>query len=179
MNPNELSIDTYKQQFQTGARSYLFYFQPVFPSGISVPQNPEARFLVKTTSLPMSSVEEMITPWQGFDYKTGGKRMYNDLTVTFNVDLNANIRKAFLAWQDMILDPQTNHHAYPEQYFTEQDLVLLGLEFTPILSYKLHFAWPGEVGDLALDYSQTAEIASFDVTFKYTYFTWSDTPAGG
>jgi hypothetical protein len=177
---NEFSIDTYKQQFETGARSYMFYFEPQFPRDLGVTlDKPNARFLVKTATLPSSSVEEMITPWQGFDYKTGGKRMYNDLMCTFNVDLNANVRKAFLKWQDMILDPQTNKHAYPSQYFTVQNLVLLGLQFEPILTYKLHFAWPGEVGDLQLDYAQTTEIASFDVTFKYTYFTWSDRPVGG
>jgi len=176
--PNEYSIDTFKQNFQTGARPYMFYFQPQFPSILKTRIVPDARFLVKTASLPSSSVEEILTPWQGFDYKTSGKRTYNDLTVTFNVDLKANVRKAFLEWQDLMLDPETNKHALPDDYFTNQDIVLLGLQFEPILAYKLHYAWPGEIGELALDYNAGGEFASFDITWKYVYFTWSDTPGG-
>jgi hypothetical protein len=122
----------------------------------------------------MSSFEEILTGWQGFDYKTAGKRIYNPFVVTFNTDLEAKIRKAFLAWQNLILNPETNHHALPEAYMKEQSINLLGLDFETILRYKLQFAWPMEVGDLALDYMNTTDFAQFDVTFNYTYLLYDD-----
>ncbi|MFA5025026.1 MAG: hypothetical protein WC503_00765 [Candidatus Shapirobacteria bacterium] len=170
-NANELNIDAFKSNFETGARAYLFYFEPNFPAEISLV--PNARFLVKTANLPSSTIDENITQWQGFDYKTAGKRTYNNLTCTFNVDVNAYIRKAFLAWQDFILNPKTNKHAMPSEYFREQSLYLLNPKtFTTSLVYNLQFAWPSEVGDLQLDMSQTTDFATFDVTFSYTYFTY-------
>jgi len=179
------NIDSFKQNFETGARAYLFEYSPTFPTGtggfttgltsilgggVSSIGDTNAMYLVKTAVLPSSSFEEILTPWQGFDYKSPGKRNYNNFTVTFNVDRYANIRKAFLAWQDLMLDPKTNSHALPSAVFKDQTIHLLGLDLTYILTYTLKHAWPMEVGDLQLDYSQTGDFATFDVTFSYTYF---------
>jgi len=176
MNAAELNIDAFKAKFETGARPYLFYFEPSFPSGLGIPINPQPRFLVRSTALPTSSVEPIVTPWQGFDYVSGGKRSFGDFTVSFNVDLQANVRKQFLRWHDLILDPKTNKHAYPSEYFKDQIVVQLGLDFTSIMSYKLWYAWPSDIGAQALDYGATGDMANFDVTFRYTYFTWSTEP---
>lgn len=171
-NASELNIESFKSHFETGARAYLFYFEPQFPATVSTMSN--IRFLVKTANLPSSTIDENITQWQGFDYKTAGKRTYNNLTCTFNVDVNANIRKIFLGWQDLILNPITNRHAMPSEYFKEQSLYLLNpKDFSISLVYKLQFAWPSEVGDLQLDMSQTTDFATFDCTFSYTYFTYA------
>lgn len=171
-NASELNIDAFKTQFETGARSYLFYFEPNFPAGVPTLNN--ARFLVKTANMPSSTIDENVTQWQGFDYKTAGKRTYNNLTCTFNVDIYANIRKSFLMWQDLILNPINNRHAMPSQYFKEQSLYLLNpKDFTTALVYTLNFAWPSNVGDLQLDMSQTTDFATFDVEFTYTYFTYA------
>lgn len=173
-NASELNIDAFKSNFETGARAYLFYFEPNFPTFPGAVTFPNARFLVKTANLPSSTIEENITNWQGFDYKTAGKRTYNNLSVTFNVDVNAYIRKQFLAWQDWILNPKTNKHAMPSEYFKEQSLYLLNPKtFITSLVYNLQFAWPSNVGDLQLDMSQTSDFATMDVEFSYTYFTYA------
>lgn len=182
MNSKELSIDTFKSKFETGARPYLFYFEPVFPKKLpgigTIVDSP--RFLVKSTGLPTSTVQDLVTPWQGFDYVQAGKRSFGDFTVSFHVDLKANLRKQFLAWHDLILDPKTNVHAYPSEYFVDQNVVLLGLDFTSILSYHLWYAYPSNIGAITLDYGGAGgDMASFDVTWKYTYYTWSEAPDTG
>ena len=178
MNTKEISIDSFKSKFETGARPYLFYFEPFFPKGLpGVSTGVDSpRFLVRSTGLPSSTIEELRTPWQGFDYIQGGKRSFGDFTVSFHVDLKASLRKQFLAWHDLILDPKTNVHAYPSEYFVDQYVVLLGLDFQPILSYRLWYAFPSDIGAVTLDYGAAGDMANFDVTFKYTYHTWSDDP---
>jgi hypothetical protein len=180
MNAAEMNIDTFKTKFKTGARPYLFYFEPHFPTtlggNVGTQMDPNPRFLVRSSALPTSAIEEIRTPWQGFDYIQGGKRTYGDLTVSFHVDLKATIRKFFLAWHDKILDPKTNIHAFPDEYMKDQTITLLGLDFQPILSYHLWYAFPSDVGQVALDYGSAGDMANFDVTFKYTYFTWSQDP---
>ena len=163
-------IETFRNVFETGARSYLFYVVPSFPSGITV--TPEASYLVKTASLPTSNFEELIASWQGFDYKAAGKRTYDTWSVTFNVDIKATVRKAFVSWMDMILNPANNRQTMPTTYMRDQTISLLGIDFQPIMTYKLVAAWPSQVGEVTLDYADSA-FASFDVTFTYLYYKTS------
>jgi hypothetical protein len=169
-----MSIDDFKTNFQTGARSYLFYCKPIFPSitGLLYPsgQIENTKFLVRSTQLPSVSLEEQATSWQGFEYKTAGKYTYDNWTISFNVDAYANIRNNYALWCKYILDPATNKHAYPNQYFVDQEIELLGLDFVPIAKYTLKYAFPSQVGDVNLDYTNT-DFAQFDVTYSYTYFT--------
>ncbi len=167
--PVGLDIKTFKGVFETGARSYLFYMQPNIPNSIAAGNLPI--YLVKATSLPSSNFDDITASWQGFDYKTAGKRTFDTWNVTFNVDINATIRKAFAEWQRSILDPLTNIHGMPTTYLQDQTVALIGLNFsaTPI-TYTLIGAYPSSVAEVALDYTDS-NFATFDVTFTYQYFT--------
>jgi hypothetical protein len=172
-----LDVETFRKRFETGARTYLFYMEPQFPSSVLAGgmSSNDATFLVKSTSLPSSSFEELVASWQGFDYKAAGKRTYDNWTVSFNVDWQANIRNTFVNWMDIILDPKKNEPALPTTYMKEQKIHLLGLDtFTPAITYTLKACWPSQVGEITLDYADSA-YASFDVTFTYLYYTTGDT----
>jgi hypothetical protein len=165
-----LNIDVFKDKFKTGARSYLFYIVPSFPAGLTQNVQEDAKFLVRSSSLPSSNFDEMITSWQGFDFKTAGKRNYDQWTVSFTVDKDAKIRAAFANWMDLILDPLTNRHAYPDEYMVPvQTVTLIGLDLTDLMAYNLYYAWPSSVGEVSLDYANS-DFAMFDVTYSYVYF---------
>ena len=165
----ELNIKGFLSKFKTAARSYLFYMEPRIPGGVEGVEN-QGVYLVKSTSLPSSNFDDITASWQGFDFKTPGKRIYDTWNVSFNVDLNANIRKAFAAWQNRILDPAFNQTSLPETYMMDQKVVLLGINLQPIMSYTMVQAYPSAVAEIALDYTDS-NFASFDVTFTYQYFT--------
>lgn len=168
-----MNIDTFISKFKTGARSYLFYMEPKFQGNTSL-ASVDARYLVKSTSLPTSSFEELTASWQGFDYKAAGKRSYDNWTVSFNVDYGAKIRTAYIDWMNLILDPRTNKPSLPSEYMADQVVSLLSVEnFEPVLTYNLWRAWPSQVGEVTLDYADSA-YATFDVTFTYLYFTSTD-----
>jgi hypothetical protein len=170
--PAELNIDTFKAQFQTGARAYLFYMEPSFPAAVGGDMtNPAGRFLVRSTSLPASKVASIPTPWQGFDFKSAGKRTYDAWEVTYVVDRRILMREKFLKWHDLVLDPATNKHALPDVYFKDQRVVMLNMETMQGASkYTLKYAYPEDVGAVALDYGSTEGFATFTVTWAYTYF---------
>ena len=92
MSPR-FDIDSYKAAFQGGARQYLFYYKPNFPTGIDGANTEIATFLVRATTLPETTTEEIMLNWQGFDFKVAGKYTYTDWTVTFNVDVHNKIQK--------------------------------------------------------------------------------------
>ena len=173
------NLDQFKAKFKGGARSYLFLYKPIFPGGVGDITSEDAQYLVRTATLPETTLEEIIVNWQGYDWKLPGKYTYTDFTVTFNVDVKAKIRFAWEKWMTLIHDPETNVHALPEEFLVDQHITLLGYDGNPIMSYKLLHAWPKMIGPITLDYA-AAEVAQFDVTLTYAYHTTSvATPGSG
>ena len=171
--PN-FDIESFKSNFEGGAKSYLFYFLPRFPAidkfGLD---GDKVTYLVKSTTLPENTLEEILTNWQGADYKMAGKYTYADFTITFNVDKDAKILKLFHSWQDLIHNPVTNVHSVPSIYMVDQQrLQLLDNDGNAAVTYILHHTWPKSIGPVTLDYA-TNEIATVEITFTYQYHTIS------
>lgn len=157
-------LNSFKTNFKGGARSYLFIYQPNLPE-----DNQEAKYLVKSTTLPETTVEEIIVNWQGADFKMAGKQTFADWTITFNGDKLYKLRKQFETWMKSIMDVDNEiKYGEPTDYFSDQTLQLLDYDGSEIDSLTLYDAWPKTVGAVTLDYS-SQEVAQFDVTFTYQY----------
>jgi hypothetical protein len=64
------NIEAFKARFGDGAKSSLFYYQPQWPGALAASVNQEdAIYLVKTATLPSTTLEEVSLNWQGFDWK--------------------------------------------------------------------------------------------------------------
>lgn len=173
------NIEAFKARFGDGAKSSLFYYQPQWPGALDADTGQEdAIYLVKTAQMPSTALEEVTLNWQGFDWKFAGKHTYTDVVITFNVDLNATIRSTFEKWSNLVHDPVTNFYSVHSQYMMDQILQMIGFEGQVILEFILHDAWPKEVAQIAMDYSST-EVATFDVTFSYSYHEVSFNETGG
>lgn len=126
-------------------------------------------YLIKSTNLPQSEIEEVTTHWIGQQYKMAARRNTGDWTVTFVVDNDGLILKRFWDWQNIIHNPEANIYGKPISYMADQEIHLLGFDTgETICVYKLFGAWPKTIGQVTLDYG-TNDIASFDVTFSYQY----------
>jgi len=173
------NIEQYKARFGDGAKSSLFYFTPNWPAGLTNFVSPEnAMYLVRSATLPSTARDEATLNWQGFDYKYPTKSTYGDVTVSFNVDINAYIRLQFEQWMNLIHNPVDNTYALSFEYMATQTLQMVGYAGSNILQFTLHHAWPKDVAQISMDYS-TSEVANFDVTFSYQYHTLSQSETGG
>lgn len=173
------NIEAFKARFGDGAKASLFYYQPQWPGNLQADVNQEdAIYLVKTAQLPSTALEEVTLNWQGFDWKFPGKHTYTDVVVTFNVDLDAKIRNTFESWSNLCHNPVTNFYQTHDVYMADQRLQMIGYEGQVILEFTLHDAWPKEVSQITMDYAST-EVATFDVTFTYSYHELSFTETGG
>lgn len=178
----EFSIDNFITEFQGGAKSFLFVWEPQIlnADGNSIDEQSKRkrRYLVRSSSFPASNVEEIIVEMQGLDFKMGGKRTYEDWNLQFNVDVDGKIRKEFEEWMQGIhkVTDKENKHFYLDHYSSTQTFKMLksdGSFSDPLLEIKLYNAWPKSIGPIALDYS-SIDFAQFDVTFSYQYHTISD-----
>lgn len=162
------NIDSFKANFQNAARQNLFYIYLDIPD--SVLGTDKTVYLVRASGLPESTIDQIEIPWQGQSFKFGSSHTYSDWNVTFAVDIDAQIRKDFITWQELVHNPTSNEHGTPSDYMRTQRAVLLDGSGSPIMEYKLFNAWPSTVSEITLDYS-AKEYAQFDVTFTYTYHT--------
>ncbi|MFA5196796.1 MAG: phage tail protein [Bacteroidales bacterium] len=163
-----IDIDSYRANFNGGAKAFMFYYKPIFPGEVTAVDTEKSTYLVRSTTLPETTIEEITTNWQGFDYRFAGKYTYSDWTVTFNCDSKSDVHVAFGDWMRMIHDPTSNIYTEPNTYMVEQELHLLGVDGLPIQKYKLYGAWPKSIGPITLDYA-TNDVCTFDITFSYVY----------
>lgn len=170
MSVASFDITSFKAQFEGGARSYLFYWVPDWPSAVSTKtfgsQATDAGILVRSTTLPGDNVEEIMVNWQGADLKMPGKRVMGDWTVTLNTDRKADLRRAFNEWMIGLHNLKTGD--YGRDYCADQTLEMLDYEGNTIRTVKIADAWVKSVGPIELDYS-AQDIAMFDVTFSYLH----------
>ena len=181
-------IDSYKTKFVDGARAYLFFAMFTFPPGIDEPvvysnvvmssllsplgygaKDNVVPYMVKSTSIPDSTFEELIIPYPGLPYKMAGTRTYGDWTVSFNVDNEGVLLRKFHNWHDWIYEPSNNYQTGADFYMVDQNLFLLDGTGNATHKIQLVQAWPKSLGAVGLDYSST-DIATIDVSFSYQYY---------
>lgn len=173
------NIEAFKAKFGDGAKTSLFYFQPQWPPSLQADvTQQDAIYLVKTAQMPSTALEEVTLNWQGFDWKFPGKHTYTDIVITFNVDLKAKIRNTFENWSNLCHDPKTNFYTVHSIYMADQRMQMVGYEGEVILEFTIHDAWPKEISQITMDYAST-EVATFDVTFTYSYHELQFTETGG
>lgn len=166
-------ISSFKQAMTNYARPYLFYAQVQFPESIPQGAGDATKFstiLAQSTTLPQSSIDEIVVPWQGQDYKMGSTHTFADFDITFRLDGGDLLRKSFIEWTKLIHDPKTNFQNSPGVYYGGVKLEHLNGKGDPVMTYVLRDAWPKVVGQLNLDYNSKTAVAEFTVTFSYQYF---------
>ena len=188
----QLDVDTYRTKFLGGTRQYLFLALFQFPDDEtynSTPGNATSAldflspfgynagmnvfpYLVKSTSIPEATIEEIQIPYPGRTYKMAGQKSYGDWTISFNVDEKAEVLNKFTSWQNNIYDAESNMASSPIDYMLDQQLFLLNGNGESTKTRSLFDAWPKSIGSVALDYS-SADIATVDITFSYQYYTMS------
>jgi hypothetical protein len=177
--PVRFTIDGFKANFRDGQRSNLWYFLPNFPATVVQGDmtNDRAVYLVKTGSIPGSSLEEIPLSWQGFDFNIAGKHTYEAINITFNTDYKALVRLNFEEWIKLIHNPVTNNYALMSDYMVDQRIQLLDYTGEPVLEYILHDAWPQAIAQATMDYAAN-EITMWEITFRYSYYEVTDQPTG-
>lgn len=172
MAKSGFNLDEFMAANADYARGYTFYIS-VHGSFMNTEQQ---KFLVKSSTLPASTIPQAEVNWQGNAYKIGTTQEFAEFTITYSVDINDDIRLRYEDWMKYIHDPKTNVHGDPTQYMVGIDLEHIShANGATLMTYQLVGAWPSNITEMALDYA-SKETATFDVTFTYQYHT---TRSGG
>lgn len=164
-----MSVSNFISNFKSGFRPTRFRVQLTYPAASGIP-NVLDEFVVTTASLPESSVGTATVSYQGRDIKMIGERgEFADWQVTVLCDTDFSHRDALLTWLNNMSSHEGNiaeiDPTNPNTYMANLYVTALGLDDTELKTVTIQYAFPTNVGEISLDYSNKNAIATFPVTF--------------
>ena len=168
-------VTDFINEAQDGARPSLFLAQINFP--VSVPGGIEARdrsrFLLKSTSIPASTLGMIELPYMGRKIKLAGDRTFEDWSTTIINDEKFSVRAAIEAWSDSINGLQSNTPSFNQSigYRTTGLVTQYSARGNPIRTYTFHNIWPSALAAIELAWETESTIEEFECTWTYDYYT--------
>jgi len=170
-----MNIENFKSALRTGGvRPALFRVQGNI-GRTSLPD--QVGFLVKTASLPASTIGEIAVPYRGREIKLPGKRTYESWDITILSDGEFNLRNAFERWMNDLNDTVENtaseQHNLNNVLFPTWSIDQLDRTGSPIKTYTFLHCWPTSISSIETTYDNET-LAEFTVTLAYSYFVSND-----
>lgn len=155
-----------------GAKGSLFQVQITNPvTGVADIKVP---FMVQATQIPESTLGVIEVPYFGRKIKLAGDRTFAQWTVTVINDEDFLIRDAMEQWSAAINSHQGNLRglasASPSQYKAQAQVIQYSKTGIPLRTYQFNGIYPSSIGQIALDWSTTDAIETFEVTFEMDYW---------
>ena len=175
----DFSVTNFKAGLKHGgARPSLFSVEFQYPLPLRTPSPPLAKFLVKATTIPASTIGSYDVFYHGKTIKVAGDRSFDTWDTTIINDEDFCIRNTLEKWMAAISDHSLNTR--DKDKFPPNDKVEGGnasykstLKVTQfskggeeLRTYKFIGAWPSVLSTINLDWG-TQEIEEFTCTWLY------------
>ena len=171
----DFSISKFKTNLkQGGARPSLFNVEFQYPSGITTPPT-KAEFLVKSTTIPASTIGSYDVFYHGKAIHVAGDRTFDTWVTTIFNDEDFGIRNTLENWMGSISNHKLNTRNKKVFNTSEGDVAkykstLKVKQFSkagePLRTYRFIGAWPSAISAIPLDWA-TQEIEEFTCTWMY------------
>lgn len=161
-----------------GARPNLFNVLLTFPA-IAVQGIDAARklqFMIRTASLPPSTLGVIPLPFQGRSLPIAGDRVFEPWEISVLNDTDFLIRDAFETWSNAINEHESNLGIpAPADYMVDAEVQQLGRNNTVLKTYQLDGIWPSNVGAIELSQDANDTVEVFPVTLQLVQWTSNTT----
>ena len=184
----DFNVDKFKANLpKGGARPSLFRVIFSYPTGISKPTPPDqASFLVKTATIPASTVGSFDVFYHGKAIHVAGDRTFDTWDTTIINDEDFGIRNTLESWMAAISDHKLNTRDKEVFNTSEGDVAKykstlkvqqFGRNGTTLRTYIFTGAWPSALSTINLDWSTASEIEEFTCTWVYDSWNVAENPA--
>lgn len=163
-----------------GARNNQFRVELSFPNFVPLGAlaGQRTQFLCHAASLPGSVISEIPVPFRGRTMYVSGEREFQPWTISIYNDTTFGIRNALEFWSNGIQNlTSTDGITNPSEYQIDMAVHQLDRGGATLKTYKFNDAWPIDVSPIQLSYEQANSIETFDVTFRYNF--WSSNTSEG
>ena len=166
---------------QGGARSSLFNVEFQYPSTLTTRPNPpnQAGFLVKATTIPVSTIGSYDVYYHGKAIKVAGDRSFDTWDTTIINDEDFGIRNTLEKWMAAISDHSLNTRnkeifntaeGKEAKYKSTMRVTQFSKAGNVLRTYRFKGAWPSSLSTINLDWG-TQDIEEYTCT--WTYDSWS------
>ncbi len=166
---------------QGGARSSLFNVEFQYPRTLTARPNPpnQAGFLVKATTIPVSTIGSYDVYYHGKAIKVAGDRSFDTWDTTIINDEDFGIRNTLEKWMAAISDHSLNTRnkeifntaeGKEAKYKSTMRVTQFGKAGNVLRTYRFKGAWPSSLSTINLDWG-TQDIEEYTCT--WTYDSWS------
>lgn len=144
----------------------VFLTFPAYVAGVDTSYS----LLVTGAAVPASTVNPAIIQYRGREVKLAGERIFDPWTITVVNDTGQSLRQPFEQWMEGmngvasnggVLTPSAYQAEIIVEHLDRNDAVLPGG------TYTLQGAFPIQMSEIALAYSQNDILEEFTVTFQY------------
>ena len=172
----DFNVNKFKASLKHGgARPSLFRVIFDYPSGIPDPPT-KASFLVKSTTIPASTIGSYDIFYHGKAIKVAGDRTFDTWDTTIINDEDFGIRNTLEKWMAAISDHKLNtrkketfadmSEGDQAKYKSTLKVQQFGKAGQELRTYEFIGAWPSALSTINLDWS-TQEIEEFTCTWMY------------
>ena len=176
MAASDFNVTKFKTNLkQGGARPSLFKVEFQFPSAVPVPPT-KAEFLVKTTTIPASTIGSYDVYYHGKAIKVAGDRTFDTWDTTIINDEDFGIRKSLEYWMNAISNHKLNTRNKSIFNTSEGDVAKykstlkvhqFGKDGEEKRTYTFVGAWPSALSTINLDWATASEIEEYTCTWVY------------
>jgi hypothetical protein len=163
-----------------GARPTLFQCQITNP--IQGAADLKVPFMVRSTTMPASTLGTIEVPYFGRKVKVAGDRTFDTWSVTVMNDEDFLIRNAMEEWSSSINTHLDNLRATgsssPIDYKSRAQVTQYSKDGLALRTYSFEGIFPVEISDIAVDWDTTDSIEEFTVTFQYDWWNISSSRTG-
>ena len=176
------SVTEFKSNLkQGGARPSLFKVEFQYPSGITTPPT-KSEFLVKTTTIPASTIGSYDVFYHGKAIHVAGDRSFDTWDTTIINDEDFGIRNSLESWMGAISNHTLNtrdknlfqsndmSEGSSAKYKSSLKVTQYSKAGDDLRTYIFKGAWPSALSTINLDWS-SQEIEEFTCTWMYDSWT--------
>lgn len=130
----------------------------------------------------------MMIPRRGFDtfevkqnnirFKMPYGITYEPVTFSFYADAELDTLRYFEIWQAAVMNYSSNTMNFFEEYVSDVNLYIIDQEGNDVFGVKLVQAYPSNIGQIDLAYSNVNNLLNINVTFNFRYFISLDNSSG-
>jgi len=132
--------------------------------------------LLRNTTMLCEQVQLPGTNFNTSDTRTFGEvrkapyeRLYEDINMSFYVDIDMSVKTFFDFWMNQIQDPVSRNFNYYDNYKSDIVIEVQDIQNKTRYNMMLREAFPKSIGAIQLDYN-SKDIMKMSVNFAYKYY---------
>lgn len=129
------------------------------------------KFKCKAASMPPAFTDKVTIGYQNKKIKLGGDRTFEDWTITVYNDIEHDVRKQFLQWQNLVhAQDRRIYGENPDTYKKEALVRQFNRQGDETEVNTMFGVWPTSVGEIALDWDDNNSVETFEVVLSLDWW---------